>query len=138
MTKLENALIWLYVKTWGKFGDNIIKEKDLWNFDDVHLERAIMGLAYPRKKEKRERVKDLTKLIMEKFEDGGLAAFREWSGEIHDQVIESLPRNVELDAVDEQVMDYEEQLPVVRILEWDPSKYSVLVEKFLSPFLILF
>ena len=138
MTKLENALIWLYVKTWGKFGDNIIEEKDLWNFDDVHLERAIMGLAYPRKKEKRERVKDLTKLIMEKFEDGGLAAFREWSGEIHDQVIESLPRNVELDAVDEQVMDYEEQLTVVKILEWDPSKFSVLLDKFLSPFLILF
>jgi len=121
MTKLENALIWLYVKTWGKFGDHIIGEKDLWNFDDIHLERAIMGLAYPRKKEKRERVKDLTKLIMEKFEEGGLAAFREWSGEIHNQVIESLPRNVELDAVDEQ-------LSVVKILKWDPSKFNALKE----------
>ena len=125
MTKLENALIWLYVKTWGKFGDNIIEEKDLWNFDDVHLERAIMGLAYPRKKEKRERVKDLTKLIMEKFEDGGLAAFREWSCVIHDQFIESFPRNVELVAVlNEQAMNSKQQLEVVKILEWDSSKLN--------------
>ena len=133
MTKLENALIWLYVKTWGKFGDNIIEEKDLWNFDDVHLERAIVGLAYPRKKEKRERVNDLTKLIMEKFEDGGMASFREWSGVIHDQVIESLPRNVELDAIDEQMMNSEQQLSVVKILEWDPGRYLVHLKKFLFP-----
>ena len=108
MTKLENALIWLYVKTWGKFGDRIIEDKDLWHFDDVHLERAIMGLGYPRKKEKRDRVKDLTKLIMEKFEDG--AAFREWSSVIHDQIIESLPRNVELDAVDEQITNFDQRV----------------------------
>ena len=125
MTKLENALIWLYVKTWGKFGDHIIADKDLWNFDDVHLERAIMGLAYPRKKEKRERVKDLTELIMEKFEDGGLAGFHEWSRVIHDQVIDSLPRNVEFDAVDEQLMNSHQQL--VKIIEWDPSKYMYMI-----------
>ena len=130
MTKLENALIWLYVKTWGKFGDHIIEEKDLWNFDDVHLERAIMSIAYPRKKEKRERVRDLTELIMEKFEDGGLAAFREWSSVIHDQVIESLPKNVELDAIDKQVMNSEQQQPVVKILKWDPSKYSIHLKCF--------
>ena len=125
MTKLENALIWLYVKTWGKFGDNIIKEKDLWNFDDVHLEKAIMNLAYPRRKENHERIRDLTELIMEKFEYDGLAAFREWSCVIHDQFIESFPRNVELDAVlNEQAMNSKQQLEVVKILEWDSSKLN--------------
>ena len=121
MTKLENALIWLYVKTWGKFGDHIIAEKDLWNFADYDLERAIMGLAYPRKKPKLERVKDLTELIMGKFEDGGMAAFHEWSSVIYEQVIESLPQTV--DAVDEQVMNTNQKLPSVRILEWGPGKY---------------
>ena len=125
MTKLENALIWLYVKTWGKFGDHIIEEKDLWNFDDVHLEKAIMNLAYPRRKENHERIRDLTELIMEKFEYDGLAAFREWSCVIHDQFIESFPRNVELDDVlNEQAMNSKQQLEVVKILEWDSSKLN--------------
>ena len=97
MTKLENALVWLYVKTWGKFGDHVIVEKDLWNFHDHDLETAIMSIAYPRKrkKSKPERVQALTNLIMEKFEQGGLTAFREWSGEIHDQIIETLPEAAE-------------------------------------------
>ena len=118
MTKLENALIWLYVKTWGKFGDHIIAEKDLWNFADYDLERAIMGLAYPRKKPRLERVKDLTELIMGKFEDGGTAAFHEWSSVIHEQVIDSLPQTVE---VDEQGMHANQQLPPGKILKWDPG-----------------
>ena len=95
MTTLENALVWLYVKTWGKFGDHVIAEKDLWNFRDDDLETAIMNIAYPRKKLKLERVQALTDLIMEKFEQGGLTAFREWSGEIHGQIIETLPEAVE-------------------------------------------
>ena len=107
MTKLENALIWIYVKTWGKYGDHVIEVKDLWNFADGDLETAIMGLAYPRKKEKPERIQALTDLIMEKFEQGGLAAFREWSGQIHDQFIETLPQTLESDTsdgVDQHVM----------------------------------
>ena len=116
MTKLENALIWLYVKTWGEFGEHIIAEKDLWNFADYDLERAIMGLAYPRKKPKLERVKDLTELIMGKFEEGGPAAFREWSAVIHDQVIDSLPQNVEVDTADQELQ--------VKILKWDPGNYK--------------
>ena len=99
MTKLENALIWIYVKTWGKFGNHIIEEKDLWNFADGDLETAIMGLAYPRKKEKPERIQALTDLIMEKFEQGGLVAFREWSGQIHDEFIETLPQTLDSDRV---------------------------------------
>ena len=120
MTKLENALIWLYVKTWGEFGEHIIAEKDLWNFADYDLERAIMGLAYPRKKPKLERVKDLTELIMRKFEDGGTAAFHEWSSMIHEQVIDSLPQTVQ---VDEQGMNANQQLPPGKILKWDPGYY---------------
>ena len=80
MTKLENALVWLYVKTWGEFGNHVIDDEDLWNFGGEDLEAAIMVVAYPRKKERSERVKSLKDLIMEKFEGGGLASFREWSG----------------------------------------------------------
>ena len=137
MSKLENALVWLYIKTWGKFGDHVIQEKQLWNFTADDLEAAIMGLAYPRKKEKTELVKALTDLIMEKFEEGGMAAFREWSGEIHEQVIETLQQTVELDAVDKQPTSQQQQPAVdsltvnyltvnyltIKILQWDPGKY---------------
>ena len=64
MTKLENALVWLYVMTWEKFGEHVINEKDLWNFGGDDLEAALMGLAFPRKSEKTERTKELNKLIM--------------------------------------------------------------------------
>ena len=50
MTKLENVLVWLYVKTWGKFGEHVIAEKGLWKFSEEDLETALMGLAYPKKK----------------------------------------------------------------------------------------
>ena len=48
MSKLENAMIWLYVKTWGLQGQHVIDESALWNFDDEDLESAIIGIAYPR------------------------------------------------------------------------------------------
>ena len=94
MTKLENALIWLYAKTWGEFGNHVVDEKDLWKFGVGDLETAIMSIAYPRKRGITERVQALTDLIMEKFE-GGAAAFREWSGELHDKVIATFPETSE-------------------------------------------
>ena len=60
---------------------------------------------------------------MGKFEEGGPAAFREWSVVIHDQIIESLPQNVEVDTVDDHGMHANQQLPPVKILKWDPGKY---------------
>ena len=45
MTKLENALIWLYLKIWGKFGDHVIEEKDLWNFGADDLETIIKSVV---------------------------------------------------------------------------------------------
>ena len=32
MTKIDNALIWLYVKTWGLQGHHVIEEDEMWNF----------------------------------------------------------------------------------------------------------
>ena len=32
MTKVENALMWLYVKTWGLQGQHVIDKEELWNF----------------------------------------------------------------------------------------------------------
>ena len=98
MTKLENALVWLYIKTWGKFGDHVIKEKGLWNFGAVDLETVIMTLAFPRKREKTERFQALADLIMEKFEQDGVA-FYEWAAKIHKEAIDTLLRTVKVDAV---------------------------------------
>ena len=128
MTKLENVLIWLYVKTWGKFGDHII-EQDLWNFGTRDLETALIGLAYPRKRktgeeEKIERVQALNDLIMGRFEKGGLAAFREWSGEIHNQFIESFPETTDPDSVDEETTSQQQQRALVKIMKWDQGQYS--------------
>ena len=98
-------------------------KRDLWNFGADDLETAIMGIAYPRKKEKTERVKALTDLIMEKFEHDGMA-FREWSAKIHDEVIESLLEHVELDTIDRPVAISQQQQPaVIKILKWDPGKH---------------
>ena len=123
MTKIENALVWLYVKTWGKFGEHFIAE-DLWNFAAYDLEMALMGLAYPKKKVKSERVKALNDLIMGRFEKGGLAAFREWSGEIHNQFIESFPETTDPDSVDEETTSQQQQRALVKIMKWDQGQYS--------------
>ena len=50
---------------------------------------------------------------MEKFKEGGIDAFRKWSGEIHDEVIDNLPDDI----VDKQV--------VGKILKWDLGKYNL-------------
>ena len=119
MTVLENALVWLYVKTWGAIGEHLINEKDLWNFGAPDLETAITRLAYPRKRkfkeeEKSELVKDLTDLIMEKFEHA--MDFHEWSLKIHQENIENLP----------------ETSKPIKILKWDPGKYLRLLHGFLG------
>ena len=50
MTKVENALMWLYLKTWGLQGQHVIDKDELWNFGGEDLEDAIIGIAYQRKK----------------------------------------------------------------------------------------
>ena len=93
LTKIENALIWLYVKTWGLQGQHVIDEDALWNFDGEDLESAIIGIAYPRKKKQIDKkgedkptlIDELRKLIMGKF-DEDKNAFYEWSQKIHEEV----------------------------------------------------
>ena len=43
MTKVENALMWLYVKTWGLQGQHVIDQDQMWNFGGEDLEEAIIG-----------------------------------------------------------------------------------------------
>ena len=43
MTKVENALMWLYVKTWGLQGQHVIDRNEMWNFGGEDLQEAIMG-----------------------------------------------------------------------------------------------
>ena len=76
-------------------------------------------------------VQALNNLIMEKFEDGGLAAFREWSGEIHNQFIETLPETVADDPVNKQ-------LPTSRkISKWLIGKHNRSVSRFCTLLLLL-
>ena len=118
MTKLENALIWLYLKAWGRFGEHVIEEKGLWKFGADDLESAVMGLAYRRKRkpnenEKTERVEALTELIMEKFEQDRMV-FDEWSATVHSEYIASLPTTSQ-----------QQSSPTVvkKIRRWSPGKY---------------
>ena len=94
MTKIENALMWLYVKSWGVQGQHVIDKDQMWNFGGDDLEEAIMGIAYPRRKKtenrnenenKEDLVESLRKLILGKFEDKK-GEFYEWSQTIHDEV----------------------------------------------------
>ena len=93
MTKIENALIWLYVKTWGLQGQHVIDEDALWNFSGEDLESAIIGIAYPRKnnivdknaEDKLSLVDEMRKLIIDKFGDDK-NAFYEWSQKVHEEV----------------------------------------------------
>ena len=93
MTKTENALIWLYVKTWGLQGQHVIDEAALWNFGTEDLESAFSRITYPRRKQKNDKkaegknglIEDLRKLIMGKF-DHDKNKFYEWSQELHEEV----------------------------------------------------
>ena len=84
MTNTENALMWLYVKTWGPKGQHILDDASLWNFGGQDLEAAIMRTSYPKKKESTERIDDLTKLIIGRFEK--MEEFFNWSRSIHGEV----------------------------------------------------
>ena len=95
MSKVENALMWLYLKTWGLQGQHVIDKAELWNFGGEDLEEAIIGIAYPRIKKnesgdgenesKEDLVDSLKKLIMGKFDEKH-NEFYEWSRSLHNEV----------------------------------------------------
>ena len=85
MTKIENALVWLYVTSWNHFGQHMIDE-NLWNFGGEDLEAALTTVAYHRKNDKTERTKELKNLIMERF-DNNEGSFFDWSRSLHNEVL---------------------------------------------------
>ena len=86
MSRLENALIWLYVKTWGAQGQHVLDQHGIWKFRPDDLDAAIMGIAYPKKNNKSDRIKDLQDLILGRFETGGLDEFYQWSKYFRNEV----------------------------------------------------
>jgi len=110
-TKLENAMIWLYVKTWGMQGQHVIEEDVLWNFNGEDLESAIMGIAYPRTKNKVEKkaenkislVEELTDLIMGKFGEDK-HAFYAWSRIVHEESLDLILNDSLEDSANENTM----------------------------------
>merc|ERR1712062_153609 len=103
MTKAENALMWLYVKTWGLQGQHVIDKDEMWNFGGTDLQEAIMGIAYPFTKDSENNnrvegdenlVESLRKLIMGKFENEN-DEFYKWSRSIHDETMKNIPMKVE-------------------------------------------
>ena len=108
----------------------MIEEKNFWNFGADDLEKVIMSLAFPRKKEKKtERVQALTDFIMEKFEQDRMA-FYEWAAKIHEEAIETLD-TVERGTIDEQATTSQNR-PPVKILEWDSGKYFKFFNEYRS------
>ena len=85
MTKIENALVWLYAKSWNHFGEHLLNEQDLWTFTGEDLEAALMGLTFPRKNEKIEQITELNKIIMERFENR-VPDLIEWARNLHSEV----------------------------------------------------
>ena len=49
MTKIENALAWLYVKSWEDFGQHVLDEEELWNFGVKDLQYAFNGVFQQNK-----------------------------------------------------------------------------------------
>ena len=84
MTKIDNALMWLYVKSWGPRGQHVIDDEKLWNFGGDDLEAAIIKTGYPKKKGSTDRINDLTKLIIGRFKK--MEDFYTWSKLIHEEV----------------------------------------------------
>lgn len=85
MTKIENALVWLYVKSWNTFGQHVLDEEELWSFGGDDLEAALIRLAYQRKNENQDLIAQLSNLIMGRF-DNRVQDFFEWSRDIHNEV----------------------------------------------------
>ena len=46
MTKLENAFIWLYVKSWELKGQHVLEQPRLWKFKKNHLKEALAKIVY--------------------------------------------------------------------------------------------
>ena len=87
MSKIENALIYLYVQTWGLHGEHILEQSGLWKFEAKDFQMAIMTTAYPDKNEETELIETLKSLILGRFENGS-TGFYEWSLRVHSQVIQ--------------------------------------------------
>ena len=49
----EQALVWLYVKTWNVYGEHVLDYGDLWNFTDKDMEAALVTMAYPKAEDKK-------------------------------------------------------------------------------------
>ena len=85
MTKIENALVWIYVNSWGKYGQHMLDEETLWNFGGEDLEAALTDLSYENKTDRSERCTELKRLIMERF-DNNMSEFGNWSRTVHKEV----------------------------------------------------
>ena len=85
-TKMENALIWLYIKTWGLQGQHVLDQHGIWKFSKKDLKAAIMKVAYPSEEKGDDRVEALTDLVLGRFETGGLDEFYQWSKNIANEV----------------------------------------------------
>ena len=86
MTKLQNALTWLYVKSWDHFGQHLLEEESLWKFGGEDLEAALKVFATADETNKSEMTTVLKNLIMERF-DNNETNFFEWSRRLHNEVL---------------------------------------------------
>ena len=91
MTKIENALAWLYLKSWSNFSQHLLDIPNLWNFGGEDLEAALTELSYENKDHQSERCTQLKIMIMERF-DNNMSDFVNWSRTVHKQVRENIQK----------------------------------------------
>ena len=86
MTKIENALAWLYVKSWEDFGQHVLDEEELWNFGVTDFQYAFNGVFQQNKNDETQITKELKDLIMARF-GNSKPDFFDWSQAIYSQVL---------------------------------------------------
>ena len=85
MTKIEVAMLWLYVKSWHPHNARILDAKKLWVFSSADFEQAILRVTHKMKTtEKTEYVDLLKAIILGRFNNE--MDFFNWSKDIHEIV----------------------------------------------------
>ena len=107
----EQALVWLYVKTWNVYGEHVLDYGDLWNFTDKDMEAALVTMAYPKAEDKKvfekikkfscfgpkqedKEVEELKEIIMDRFNNDAIEYYK-WSLKISKVAISEIKQRNE-------------------------------------------
>lgn len=81
-------------------GQHFLDHHGIWKFSKKNLKSAIIAIAYPSEDKCTGRVKELHDLIQERFENGGLDEFYQWSKNINNEIEISPPLQLLTEDID--------------------------------------